>query len=81
MINNRRHAMRHMKLRLNSGTVRRHMKIRLNSGTYISISHLLPAIEILRTHADMSLDDAFITIGCSRGQSELIKEYYASYIN
>ncbi|MCQ4111515.1 hypothetical protein [Aeromonas sp. JL9] len=58
----------------------RPVKLKLNSGAYISISHLLPAIEILRSHAGMELDDALITIGCSQSQSELVKDYYSSLI-
>lgn len=51
-------------------------QIKLTSGGYLSISHLLPAIEILRSHAGMELDDALLTIGCSRSESELVKTYF-----
>ncbi|ATL91577.1 hypothetical protein CK911_01315 [Aeromonas sp. CU5] len=51
-------------------------KVMLTSGGYVSISHLLPAIEILQSHAGMGLDEALLTIGCSRSESELIKSYF-----
>lgn len=51
-------------------------QVKLTSGGYISISHLLPAIEILRSHAGMNLADALLTIGCSHSESELIKNYF-----
>ncbi len=51
-------------------------RVKLTSGVYVSISHILPAIEILRSHAGMGLDDALLTIGCSRGESELIRSYF-----
>lgn len=51
-------------------------EVKLTSGAYVSISYLLPAIDILRSHAGMGLDDALLTIGCSRSESELVKSYF-----
>lgn len=51
-------------------------RVKLTSGGEISISHLLPAIEILRSHAGMGLDEALLTIGCSRSESDLVKKYF-----